>query len=164
MPDVWKERFLAKIETWENEEVVNTRAEIDALKTCLESVRNKINQLNAGFIEESLGLEELRELKNPLVTKKVDLEAKIASLTKGKGNRLEPVRNWIIDANTVGNAALQEDWDEMRKILQKAGSNPILRAQNLHVSFLKPWNLLAEINSATPSLSPEIGESEKWWR
>lgn len=32
----------------------------------------------------------LRELKNPLVTKRVDLEAEIASLAKGKGSRLEP--------------------------------------------------------------------------
>jgi hypothetical protein len=47
---------------------------------------------------------------------------------------------------------------------RESGSNPILRAQTLHVSFLKPWNLLAEINSATTTLSPVSGENEKWWR
>ncbi len=33
--------------------------------------------------------------------REVELEAKIASITKRKTNRLEPFRNWISEANTL---------------------------------------------------------------
>jgi Recombinase zinc beta ribbon domain len=164
IPDIWKERFLARIENWETEEATGIRTEIIALKSALNILRAKLGQLNTGFIDGDIQLTELRELKNPLITKKLEIEAKISRLAKGGNYRLEPLRDWVISANTVGNAVLKEDWDEMKKILQKAGSNPILRSQTLHVSFLKPWNLLADFNSASSPVSSKMDETGKWWR
>jgi hypothetical protein len=46
-----------------------------------------------------LDIQEFKELKNPLVPKKVELEEQIAVLEKSKTNRLEPLRNWILEAN-----------------------------------------------------------------
>ena len=48
---------------------------------------------------DALDIQEFKELKNPLVPKKVELEEQIAVLEKSKTNRLEPLRNWILEAN-----------------------------------------------------------------
>jgi hypothetical protein len=36
---------------------------------------------------------------NPLIQQKVDLEQQAAVLEKEKTNRLEPLRNWVLQAN-----------------------------------------------------------------
>ena len=38
-------------------------------------------------------------MKNPLVPKRVEIEQEIISLQTSKADRLEPLRNWILEAN-----------------------------------------------------------------
>jgi len=40
-------------------------------------------------------------MKNPLVPKKVEIEQKIIALETSKADRLEPLRNWILEANAT---------------------------------------------------------------
>lgn len=141
-----KERFFAEIETWENERAADADTQIVKLKAELEAVNARIERINTGFADGALNIDEFREMKNPLVPKKAELEANIGALSKRRTNRLEPLRNWICEANTVGNLISQENWGEMKKLLQKVGSNRFLRAQTLTVSFVKPWESLAKTN------------------
>ena len=48
---------------------------------------------------EKEDIDEFKELKNPLVPKKVELERQILALEKTKLDRLEPLRQWIYEAN-----------------------------------------------------------------
>jgi len=54
------------------------------------------------------------------------------------------LKNWILLANKAEKWVSDENWLEMKSFLKKVGSNRLLRAQTLTVSFKKPWNLLAE--------------------
>ena len=65
-------------------------------------LREKIDRLNTAFADGALDIGEFREMKNPLVSKKVELDVKIARLAARKANRLE-LRNWICEANTGKN-------------------------------------------------------------
>jgi DNA invertase Pin-like site-specific DNA recombinase len=49
IPDEWKEKFLAKIETWESEVSHEKQQKIDRLKTEFASLKSKIGRLNDGF-------------------------------------------------------------------------------------------------------------------
>jgi len=107
---------------------------------------------------------EFKELKNPLVPLKASLDEQIVALERSKANRLEPLRKWILEANKADKAVSSNNWLEMKSFLQKAGSNRLLRAQTLTVSFKTPRNLLAETSVAVQSTVDDSIQSSKWWR
>ena len=163
IPDEWKEKFLARIETWESEVSHEKQQKIDSLKSEFTSLKAKIDRLNNGFTEGSIDIDEFKELKNPLVPKKVELEQQIVALEKSKANRLEPLRNWILEANALNIAVINDDWLEMKSFLQKVSSNRHLRAQTLTVSFKKPFDLLAETSLAIRNTSDVSERCSRWW-
>jgi hypothetical protein len=69
------------------------------------------------------------------VPRKVELEQQIAALQTSKANWFEPVRSWILEANQAKNMVSDNSRLEMKSFLQKVGSNRLLRAQTLTVSF-----------------------------
>ena len=163
IPDEWREKFLARIETWETEVSHEKQQKIDELKNEFVSLKAKIDRLNNGFTDGSIDIDEFKELKNPLVPKKVELEQQIIGLEKSKGNRLEPLRNWILEANAFEKAVSSNDWLEMKSFLQRVGSNRLLRAQTLTVSFKKPFDLLAETSLAIQNTSDISERCSRWW-
>ena len=110
-----------------------------------------------------MDIQEFKEFKNPLVPKKVELEEQIAVLEKSKTNRLEPLRNWILEANQAEKTVSSDNWLEMKSFLQKVGSNRLLRAQTLTVAFKEPFDLLAENTVAVRSTTDVSVQSSKWW-
>ena len=54
IPDEWKEKFLARIETWEGESSQDKQAQIDRLKPELAGLKAKIDRLNNAFADGSL--------------------------------------------------------------------------------------------------------------
>ena len=107
---------------------------------------------------------EFKELKNPLVVQKTDLEQQIVALEGSKLKRLEPLRKWILEANAAQNEVISDNWLKMKSFLEKTGSNRFLRAQTLTVSFKKPFDLLAKTNIAARSAPDEISRCSEWWR
>jgi len=164
LPEEWKERFLARVETWETEVSATTTEQIDRLKAELTAVKSKIDRINNGFADGSLDIAEFKELKNPLVPRKVELEQQITALEKSRANRLEPLRVWILEANQVENTLANQNWLEMKALLKKVGSNRLLHAQTLTVSFKTPWNYLAETNVAVRSTDDISVRTSVWWR
>jgi hypothetical protein len=99
IPEEWKEWFLAKIETWEAEASQTRQDQIARLKAELDGIKSNIDRLNTAFADGAIDLAEFKEIKNPLVPRKTELEQKISALEKSTANRLEPLKNWIIEAN-----------------------------------------------------------------
>ena len=122
-----------------------------------------VTRVNNGFADGSLDIQEFKEFKNPFVPKKVELEEQIAVLERSKTNRLEPLRNWILEANQAEKTVSSDNWLEMKSFLQKVGSNRLLRAQTLTVAFKKPFDSLAENTVAVRSTTDISAQSSKWW-
>ena len=124
-----------------------------------------IPRMQASYERRHKGrIAEFKELKNPLVIQKTDLEQKIVALEASKAKRLEPLRNWILEANKAENAVNSDNWLEMKSFLQKTGSNRLLRAQTLTVTFKKPFDSLAETVLAVRDLPDEPSRCSRWWR
>jgi len=98
------------------------------------------------------------------VPKRAELEQQIVALEKSKANRLEPLRNWILEANRAEKAVLSNNWLEMKTFLLSVGSNRLLRAQTLTVSFKKPFDCLAKSTLAARHAPDESMRNKIWWR
>jgi site-specific DNA recombinase len=148
LSDEWKEKFLARVEAWSEESLGRKQEETDRLKSDLSYLKSKIERINTAFTEGTLNIDEFKELKNPLVPKRLEIEQQIIALQTGKADRLEPLRNWISEANEAKEWVSNNNLLKMKSFLLRAGSNRLLRAKTLRVSFKKPWNFLAETNLA----------------
>jgi len=102
-------------------------------------------------------------MKNPLVPQRVEIEQKIIALQTSKADRLEPLRNWISEANQAQNWVVEENWSKMRSLLLRVGSNRLLHSQTLRVSFEKPWDFLAETNLAVRVTNSFSEQNSVWW-
>ena len=163
LPDEWKERYLARIETWEGEMSETRRRKIEECRSSLDALKAKLQRINTAFADGGLDLHEFKELKNPLVPQKVEVEQQLIALEKTTGNRLEPLKNWVFEANQAQKWVSEENYGEMKSFLKKVGSNRLLRAETLTVSFTKPWNSLAETVVAVRDTSDASLQSSKWW-
>ena len=137
---------------------------IDRLKESLSAVKSKIQRLNSAFTDGSIDGQEFKELKNPLVTEKAVLEQKIVGIEQTKLNRLEPLKTFIFEANQASKWVKEENWLRMKSFLQKVGSNRLLHAQTLTISFKKPSSLLAETVVALQGINVDSAQSLRWWR
>ena len=163
IPEEWKERFLARIETWEGESSHTTAGRIEGLKTELVALKARMDRINNAFADGSLDIQEFKEMKNPMVGRKTELEQQIVALENTRAHRLEPLRNWVLQANQAEKWVSDDNWVEMKSFLQNVGSNRLLRAQTLTVSFKTPWNLLAETTVALRSVSDASARNSRWW-
>jgi site-specific DNA recombinase len=164
IPEEWKERLLARIETWQEETQQKAKRQADKIRESLTALKARIDRLNTAFADGGLDIQEFKEMKNPLVPRKVEFEQQLTLLETSHANRLEPLKNWIFEANRAEKWAFENDWLEMKSFLKKVGSNRLLRAQTLTVSFKKPWNYLVETNIALRSVSDATERNSKWWR
>jgi site-specific DNA recombinase len=144
LPDEWKDKFWARVEGWSKESLGRKQEQIGRLKSELSSLKSKIQRLNTAFTEGTIEIDEFKEMKNPLVPQKIETEQRIIRLQTTHDDRLEPLRNWILEANQAVKWAAEENWLEMKSFLQRVGSNRLLHAKTLTVSFKKPWNYLAK--------------------
>ena len=163
IPEEWKEKFLARIKTWQGQESKTRQEHANRLKADLAEVKSKIDRINNGFADGSLDIQEFKELKNPLVPRKTELEQQIAALERGGANRLEPLTKWVLEANQAETWARQNNWLEMKSFLQKVGSNRLLRGETLTVAFKKPHVSLAETNLAVRSTVNVATRNSRWW-
>jgi DNA invertase Pin-like site-specific DNA recombinase len=163
LPDEWKEKFLARIETWSDDATETRQAAIDRLRGSLASVKSKLQRINNAFAEGTLDVDEFRELKNPLVPKKVEIEQQIIRLETTKHDRLEPLRNWILEANQANQCVAEENWSEMKSFLKRVGSNRLLRAQTLTVSWKSTWGNLAKTTLAVAATDSVSERTSLWW-
>jgi hypothetical protein len=108
--------------------------------------------------------QEFKELKNPLIAEKTGLEQRIVALEQSKMNRLEPLRHFVFEANQAQKWVKEKDWQEMGGYLKKVGSNRLLRAQTLAVSFKRPASLLAQTVRAVQRTTDVSAQCSRWWR
>lgn len=57
-----------------------------------------------------LDIAEFKKLKNPIEPQKATLDQQIVELEKREANRLEPLRNFIFEANQASKWVKEENW------------------------------------------------------
>ena len=163
IPDEWKEKFLARIELWQNDEAQLRQRHVDRIKGELAALKSKIDRLNTAFTEGGLELAEFKEIKNPLIVQKAVLDQELAKAEKGESSRLEPLKKLVLEANQAGKWALENNWLEMKSFLQKVGSNRLFHSQTLTVSFNKPLIPLALNTAAAHRAASDAERCARWW-
>ncbi len=162
IPDEWRDKFLAKISQWEQEQNDTSGIFAQNLKDKIKVIKEKTNRLIDLHLDGEIELDEFKQKKNILVEQKADLENKLNDFERKGNHWLELMKNWIIDANQAHNLANTKNSPGMRNFLKTVGSNRILLNGKLQISFAKQYELLLNI----PPKARTTGEGEAFntWR
>jgi hypothetical protein len=101
------------------------------------------------------------------VNQKAELKGKLEAFEQNRKNRFEPAIAFIKEAKDATFLLAEGNSEQKRDFLKKIGSNFLMAEISLAVEFKKPWNLLAEFNSAPKAklvASDEISRNKNWRR
>jgi DNA invertase Pin-like site-specific DNA recombinase len=110
-------------------------------------------------LNEQISEPEYISKKCILVNQKAELKGKLEAFEHNRQNRFEPAIAFIKEAKNATFLLAEGNAEQKRDFLKKIGSNFQMADKSLAVEFRKPWNLLAEFNSARSTPLAAGGEN-----
>jgi DNA invertase Pin-like site-specific DNA recombinase len=130
----------------------------------LSEVNIKLKRVIDTYIDQDIERPEYLERRAELMSRKKTLEEKISDLELGQNNWLEPLREWLKDAQNVGKISLNEDLIAKKSFAKKIfGLNLYLSAKKISGLPQTQWAALAAaqqkigVSPESCKLVPKVG-------
>lgn len=138
-----------------------------ATKAALTTCERRIDLLLDMRLSEQLSEPEYVSKKHTLVNQKAELRGKLEAFDANRKNRFEPAIQFVLEAKYGEKLVAEGNPEQKRDFLKKIGSNLQIAEKSLGVTFLNPWQFVADFNSDP---APTFGDNEyshekrKWRR
>jgi hypothetical protein len=97
-----------------------------------------VNSFLDGIIERSIYLVK----KDELIKRKIELEFTLKDSGQKSKLWVEPMKEWLNLAHSAGKLAFSTDYVQVKNLLEKIGTNRILKEKELGVNFVPPFDIL----------------------
>ena len=177
----WKRGMLNQIEIDKVKQKQSSQFYAGKLSRQLKDTDTKLDKLVNSFLEGIIEKEIYLKTKDELIRTKTDLLQKKDSFRRKGDNRLQPLKEWIIEASSVDKivddarmGASSKNMEEIKLFFEKIGSNRRLMDREIVFDWKEPWNLLAfsddDLLGAYPDYARSAREkfsknqqSSMWW-
>ena len=140
LPRDWAEELYKMTEQDEKEISQTTGVSLQAMCAKIAELESKIARLTDLFVEQDIERGEYLERKRELMSQKKSVQENILWLERDAGHWLEPMRNWIQEAQNLDKIAESEDLLSKKSSLQKIfGSNLTLCAREARGTPKNHW-------------------------
>ena len=112
------------------------------LKNEIGALENKLDLLLDAKLEGSVDKQEYAAKKEKIINEKIVLEEKLSTISKKGASWLEPAEKFIYSLKTARKTALSGNFLDIKKFLEKLGSNRIICGRKAEAIFEKPFILL----------------------
>ena len=124
MPKEWTTELFSRLEKEESKANVSATSEVNELRRDVEEFSNNLKRLTDVYVAQDIDREEYLERRRTLLSEKKTLEEQIIKIERTPSMWIEPVREWIKDAQTLDEIAKSADLPSKKLSLQKIfGSN-----------------------------------------
>ena len=161
------DKIVRQLEKYRMATAKGQEAAIEHLKANLQTCENQTDLLLDMRLNEQISEPEYISKKCVLVNQKAELKGKLEAFEHDRQNRFEPAIRFILEAKQATILLAEGNQEKNRDFLKKIGSNFQMAEKSLVVEFKKPWNLLAEFNSAPITklvACDEISQKLNWRR
>ena len=123
-------------------------------KSKINIISEKLQRLLDGYLEQDIDREIYRIEKGKLLSEKKSLDEKISNFQQRQTGWIEPMRNWITQAQTLGKIANESNLFKKKVALKEiVGSNLILQNREARektpngteIPFKTPWGAVAAV-------------------
>ena len=144
MPVEWANELNKMLEKDEVETTHSVAASVQALRAQVATLNEKIARITDLFVEQDIERGEYLERKHALMSLKKSVEEQVLLLERDAARWLEPMRNWIKEAQILNEIAQSNDLPSRKSYLQKIfGSNLTLYAREARGTPQNQWFSLA---------------------
>jgi hypothetical protein len=81
------------------------------------------------------------------------LRAELKDFERGRKNRVEPLREWILDLKQANFLSSSDNLPAIKQFVQKVGTNPVLDDTSPHFSVAAPFSFAASRRAFLPAHS-----------
>ena len=140
LSDAWIADLLARLEQDEQNERSSTHTFVASVQTRIASLQSKLQRLLDSYLDQDIDRDTYLDKKAEFMSEKKSLEEQSSKLTLAATAWVEPMRQWLNEANSICNLSLESDKNE-KKVLAKEifGSNLFL--QNKKACSARPKSL-----------------------
>ena len=143
MPEDWAQGLLKLANEDERDNSKTAANFVRDLREKVNDISRRIDRITDLFVDQDIDHEAYLERKRGLMSEKRSLEENIAKLQKGSDVWLEPMREWIKDAQMLDEIAKNDDLPSKKSSLQKIfGSNLTLRNKKVEETAVNQWATL----------------------
>ena len=140
LPPEWAAEMERMAEKDAHDASASAEASIRALRAEIAACDGKIVRLTDLFVEQDIDRGEYLARKRALTDEKRQLEDKVLKFERDAAHWLEPLRQWISEAQTIGEIAQSEDLPLKKSSLQKIfGSHLALHARKARGTAKMHW-------------------------
>jgi len=157
----WKEKMLAKVEMWEKENIQSSQSFAQNLEKEIKETEQKLDKLVNAFLDGSIEKETYLAKKDELIKTKTDLNRRRADFGRKGNNWIEPLREWILTAHHAEKLASSNEFDEIKSLVEKIGTNRRLRDRKLIFDFVRPFDLIPKYTEKCERSPAAGGASEQ---
>ena len=144
LPDDWAKWMIAENDKDRQSEVQSSTLFVQNTKDEIFSIENKIEKLMTLYLDNSLSLEEYRDMKNKLVHQKQLFKEKLSSFEQKANNRFELTEKFL--KLNITNVKLANDRtdEENLHLFKKVGSNFEIKDRTLLFNPRGAWKTLLD--------------------
>ena len=155
LPENWAKQLYQMLAKDEQNIAQSSAVLLQGLQEGIKSINSKLQRLLDTYLDQDIEQETYRQEKSKLVLAKKTLEEKIDDVEQGRNSWLEPMREWLKDAQNIREIAENNDLFTKKSFAKKIfGSNLMLSAKKISGRPENEWAALAAANKKT-GLSPD---------
>ena len=145
LPKDWAEELLKMAEKDFNNSAPSLTACVKEKEEKISSLSKRLERLLSGYLDQDIEKEIYRVEKGKLILQKKSLEEEITNLSHKQNDWLEPMKEWIKDAQSLDKIASDDDlFAKKVKAKEIFGSNLLLGEKLVRASAPKILNSLGE--------------------
>src|SRR3989339_118474 len=142
--DDWAEKMKAQVDVWEKDNAQSAQSFAQNLDEKIKEAETKLDKLVNAFLDGSIEKETYLVKKDELIKTKTDLNRRKSDFGRKGNNWIEPLREWILTAHHAEKLASSNEFDEIKSLVEKIGTNRRLLSKKVLVGLRPPFDLIAK--------------------
>jgi len=160
LPPEWAREMLKLAEKDEQEAGATARTTIREAREQIADIDTKLARLTDLYVEQDIERETYLARKKTLMSDRRTLEEQIARFEQDATSWLQPLREWITEAENLNEIANDHTLPLQKSPLQKIfGSNLLLHAREARGTAVPPWSFIQHAHASSaknPEVSPVV--------
>jgi len=151
--DRYTDWMLAQVQIWEREEVGVSQSEVQNLSQSIKADEERMEKLVSAYLDGDVPKEIYLTKKDALMRSLAALRAELKDFERGRKNRVEPLREWILDLKQAAFLSSSDNLPAIKQFVQKVGTNPVLDDTSPRFSVAAPFSFAASRRDFLPAHS-----------
>ena len=157
----WAEKMTTQVDVWKKDNAQSAQSFAQNLDEKIKEVETKLDKLVNAFLDESIEKETYLVKKDELIKTKTDLNKRKSDFGRKGNNWIEPLQNWIKTAHHAEKLASSNEFDEIKSLAEKIGTNRRLLSRKTEFDFVRPFDLIQKYRAKCKRSPAEGGASEQ---